>query len=377
MPTLPRYVQQRVSPSGDITYRFSPSKNLVDAGVVSREELGSDFKLVKQIVKGYNKVIDDWRDTMSQLITIKDNSTVKDLCDLYYMSNDFSMLRDSTKVDYKYFLGILCDTMGNTKYQNVSSKVAKAAYETWVKRGVSFANHVCTVSSRVFNYAIQMEHAITNPFSSIKRKASEQRRVVWQNADVVTFLNTAYQTFDNRNIGLIVQMAYEWCQRMGDMRNLTWDCLDLDNRQLTLEQSKRRAKVFLPISDELMYVLVQQRKDYGFQPYVAPHPRTTAGVYSPYAMERLSKSGRAVMRLAGLAEGLRLMDLRRTGVTEMVDAGVSLPQLMSVTGHTHVSSVKPYMKHTYQSANSALTQRASCVKSSTASNIESIIHEYE
>jgi hypothetical protein len=135
--------------------------------------------------------------------------------------------------------------------------------------------------------------------------------------------------------------------------------------------------VFLPISDELMYVLIQQRKDYGFQPYVAPHPRTTAGVYSPYAMERLSKAGRAVMRLAGLAEGLRLMDLRRTGVTEMVDAGVSLPQLMSVTGHTHVSSVKPYMKHTYQSANSALTQRASCVKSSTASNIESIIHEYE
>jgi len=30
---------------------------------------------------------------------------------------------------------------------------------------------------------------------------------------------------------------------------------------------------------------------------------------------------------------------------------------MSVTGHNHVASVKPYMKHTYTSANNALTQR--------------------
>jgi len=63
------------------------------------------------------------------------------------------------------------------------------------------------------------------------------------------------------------------------------------------------------------------------------------------------------MRLAELTEELRLMDLRRTGVTQMVEAGVSLPQVMAVTGHNHVSSVKPYVKHTFVSANNALTQR--------------------
>jgi len=52
-------------------------------------------------------------------------------------------------------------------------------------------------------------------------------------------------------------------------------------------------------------------------------------------------------------------------VTQMIDKGVPLPQVMSVTGHTHVSSVKPYMKHTYASANSALTQRNVSVQSST------------
>tara|TARA_R110000803_G_scaffold8627_3_gene27692 strand:+ start:1835 stop:2968 length:1134 start_codon:yes stop_codon:yes gene_type:complete len=377
MTSLPRYVQRNVSPSGGTSYRFNPPQNLVDAGVVSRKAIGTNMRDVTRIAKEFNKSIDVWRDDMSQTLKIKDSSTVKDLCDIYYISNDFSMLRDTTKVDYKYFLGILCDSVGNRKYKTVTSKVAKAAYESWVRRGVSFANHVCTVSSRVFNYAIQMEHTHINPFTNVKRKTLAQRKVVWSNANVISFLETAYTTFGHRNIGLIVQMGYEWCQRMGDMRNLTWDSLDLNNRQLTLEQSKRRAKVYLPISDELMHVLTQQRKDYGFQPYVAPHPRPVVGVYSPYAMERLSKVGRSVMRLAGLPEELRLMDLRRTGVTEMVDAGVSLPQVMSVTGHTHVSSVKPYMKHTYQSANSALTQRGTCVKSNAVSDIESIKHEYK
>ena len=77
------------------------------------------------------------------------------------------------------------------------------------------------------------------------------------------------------------------------------------------------------------------------------------------------------MRLAKLDEELRLMDLRRTGVTQMVDRGVPLPQIMSVTGHTHVASVKPYMKHTFESANNALTQRNMSVHLSETNNIES------
>ena len=61
------------------------------------------------------------------------------------------------------------------------------------------------------------------------------------------------------------------------------------------------------------------------------------------------------------------MDLRITGVTQMIEAGVPMPQVMSVTGHTHVSSVQPYMKHTYRSANSALTARQGYVESNAVS----------
>ena len=41
--------------------------------------------------------------------------TVKKLIDEYYLSSDFNMLADKTKVDYKYFLGVMLDTSVDTK----------------------------------------------------------------------------------------------------------------------------------------------------------------------------------------------------------------------------------------------------------------------
>ena len=171
---LPRYVQKRES--GE--YRYNPPQNLVDAGVVTRKTFGTDLQEVRKLVREDNKAIDEWRDTQSQVFVITEKSTVKDLIELYYMSNDFNMLRDTTKVDYKYFLSIVCDKIGTVKYKNVTTKVAKGVYEEWVLRGVSLANHTATCASRVFNYAIEMEHAILNPFSNIKRKAVKRRKVV-------------------------------------------------------------------------------------------------------------------------------------------------------------------------------------------------------
>jgi len=289
--------------------------------------------------------------------------TVQQLIDKYYTSNDFKMLRDRTKKDYQYFLGVMCDSFGDVNFDKLTSKQAKHAYEEWVERGISFSNHICTVSSIVYRYAIDMEYTKVNPFASVKRKTPIQRKVVWTESDVRNFLDTAYSEFQWRSLGLIVHMAYEWCQRLGDMRLLTWDNFDLDERKLYLEQSKRRAEVTLPIEDDLLEMLVQQEQDFGFQPYVVPRTTPVQGQYHPYSMERLSKAGRAVMRQAGLSEELRLMDLRRTGTTQMVEAGVPMGQIMSVTGHSNPQSVKPYMKNTFASANNALTTRKAHGKS--------------
>ena len=282
---------------------------------------------------------------------------LRKLVRLYLQSPEFNRLRDQTKLDYKRFLNVLTDTLGDTSASVVTNKDAKLAYEEWVKRGVHLANHVAVVSGRVYRYGQDMEYVKHNPFSLVNKISTPSRDVTWTEDQVRIFLDVAYGDFVYRNVGLIVQMSYEWCQRVGDMRVLEWRCIDVDKKRLDLVQSKRGAVVHLPISDSLVEMLKEQKNDFDFQTYVAPMPSPYKGEYKPFSMEGLSKIGRKIMRQAELPEELRLMDLRRTGTTEMVEAGVPLPQIMSVTGHANPQSVKPYIKNTYLSANSALTAR--------------------
>ena len=294
---------------------------------------------------------------------------INDLVQKYYLSNDFNSLVDKTKVDYQYCAKVLLETnvdgksLSTISLSKMTGAIARRAYEQWLSRGIYQANAITSVARKVYSYGMEMGYAESNPFATYKRKPTHVRRTVWTKEQVIQFLDVAYSDFQYRNVGLIVQMAYEWCQRIGDMRLLQFTNIDFDKSVLNLQQSKRRSVVHLPISLDLLKMLVQQRDEYGFQPYVAPYPTPMKGVYSPYAIQRLSKVARKVIKEAGLPDELRISDLRRTGTTEMVEAGVPMGQIMSVTGHANPQSVKPYMKNTYASAENALTLRDNYIKS--------------
>jgi len=280
-----------------------------------------------------------------------------ELVDDYKKSLDYKDLRQETKAQYDYHFRLLTEHFGTKRLNRITPLMAKKAYNKWCERGVSFANHIVAVARVLFNHGVRMEIVDSNPFDKIRRRTTKPRRTVWQKEHIQSFLEVAYSDFNTRNIGLIAQMAYEWCQRLGDMRLLTWDNIDFEKQKVDIEQSKRRAEVSLPISDELFEMLKEQEADFGFQPYVAPRPYPLNGKYEPYTMYKLPLHAKKVMKSAKLPEDLRLSDLRRTGTTEMVQAGVGIGQIMSVTGHANPQSVKPYMKHTYDSANYALTKR--------------------
>ena len=51
---LPRYMYKRYTPKGDRTFRFSPPRQLIDSGIVSRKELGKDFNEAKKVADENN-----------------------------------------------------------------------------------------------------------------------------------------------------------------------------------------------------------------------------------------------------------------------------------------------------------------------------------
>jgi len=296
---------------------------------------------------------------------LKETHTIEAACDFYMRTPKYHALSLRSKKDYDYNLLRVCKTkvqndkqLGNIKLRDLRFKHATVAYDKWQTNvGIRQANYMATCLSIVLNTAIRHEALVTNPVTLVQRTRDKVRKVRWTDAQVVTFLDTAYSQWKWRSIGLIIHMAYEWAQRVGDMRTLQWSNIDLDTKTLDLEQSKRRAEVRLPIDDDLCRMLSEQKDTFGFQLYVAPAVEPQGSAYKPYASGDIHKLVNEVKAHAGLPPEITAMDLRRTGITQLVEGGVDTFGIMQVSGHSNPQSVKPYLVNTLTGSTKALANR--------------------
>tara|TARA_B110000902_G_scaffold138275_1_gene159869 strand:+ start:54 stop:977 length:924 start_codon:yes stop_codon:yes gene_type:complete len=298
-------------------------------------------------------------------IQIKPTSTFAQACNSYRGSSSYCSLKYKSQKDYANNLTKACATkvsgnlmLGNLKLKDVRYKYLTVAYEYWLTNsGIRAANYISTCVSIILNYSIKHEAIPHNPMALVKKVKTKPRKVMWQPEHVTLFLDTAYNNFRWRSIGLIVHMSYEWGQRVGDMRTLKWESIKFDEKRMDLEQSKRGVDVHLPISDNLIRMLAQQKEDFDFQDYVAPRTEPKAGTYSHYTIDEIHILINEVKDEANLPQELQARDLRRTAITEMVEAGVDLVGIMQVSGHQSPQSVKPYLVNTYSGASNALERR--------------------
>jgi len=293
----------------------------------------------------------------------KQSATLEEVVDFYRNSDAYRRLSSSSQKDYDNHLSatLITEVEGKPlrgyRCKNLKVRHITQAYDQWLQIGTRTANYRRSVLSAAWKHAMRYDVMIHNPISLVQTVAEKPRRVHWTREQVSIFLDTAYSDFRWRSIGLIVHMAYDWGQRIGDIRLLTWDSIDLNECRIDMTQSKRNAEVHLPISADLCQMLRQQKEDFGFQQYVVPRVKPRAGAYTPYDKEEVSLYINDILDEANLPKELTAMDLRRTAVTEMMEGGVDLAGIMQVTGHQNAASVKPYMVNTFSGASKALAAR--------------------
>ena len=78
------------------------------------------------------------------------------------------------------------------------------------------------------------------------------------------------------------------------------------------------------------------------------NPNTASSINAPF---------KKLLVEANLPKDLRIGDLRKTAITEMVEAGVDQTGILPVSGHKSLASLNPYMKPTLKGATSALERR--------------------
>jgi hypothetical protein len=63
------------------------------------------------------------------------------------------------------------------------------------------------------------------------------------------------------------------------------------------------------------------------------------------------------MKATDLPKDLRMADMRRTVISELLNAGVPLTNVMSMSGHSTPQSLTPYLVHSLTSATLAQNMR--------------------
>lgn len=298
-------------------------------------------------------------------IELKHNSTFETACSYYMRSKSFCALTTSSQKKYMSNLKVACRTkvqgnkiLGRLPVKDIRYAHLNTAYDTWLDKGTRAANYISTNVSIVLNDCIRHSIIPQNLMALVPKLKCKPRRTVWTFDQVKLFLNTAYSDFKWRSIGLICHILYESGQRVGDIRLLKWDSVDLVAQRMDIRQNKRGVDVHLSIGDTLTKVLQKQKEEYdGLSEYVAPRTVARAGNYSCYEEDEISKLFKQVKQEVNLSNELQARDLRRTAVVEMSEVGVDWIGIKQVTGHQSHQSLVPYLVNTFSGAKDAQERR--------------------
>jgi len=353
-----KYTKKITLKDGSTVYRFSPPEEVRKAGVVASKTF-TDGRAARYEIPRLLEKIAAYRKGYIKEGNVGPTSKIKHIINYYLLSKQFASLAGSSQIKYEAeLLKVSSLWVGDLPINKLTAKLCNEVYEHWVsEHSVARANERARLFSVVLNFARSLDLINDNPMGKVKKLKHEPSTPIWKQDQVELFLDTAFKDFKWRNVGLLVMMCYEWAQRPTDICHLTWDKVDLVGAKVSIKQSKRGAEVFLPIDEPLLSMLKQQKEDWDFQKLVVPHHRISDNAYVPLTPVTFGPILRSIKTACGLPEDLKIGHLRKTAINEFVAAGVDSTGIMQVTGHKNISSLNPYMRHTYNGAKTAQASR--------------------
>jgi len=201
------------------------------------------------------------------------------------------------------------------------------------------ANRVLSLLSMMFNLAEfwELRPDGSNPCRHIRKFKEDPREYFLseEEADrLLTVLREAEKTqvVSKYVVAAIRLLIHTGC-RLGEIRTLKWEYVDLDNGQLNLPDSKTGAKIVY-LSEAAALILVSLKR-------VEDNPYVIVGNKLGTPWVNMEKPWLKLRALAGLG-GVRMHDLRHTFASRAVSKGYSLPVIGGLLGHKSTATTARY-----------------------------------
>ena len=177
------------------------------------------------------------------------------------MSDDFTSLSESSKRRYSQLLDIIengygqAPALGDYTLKVIGRKDARAWYRRLreppregERPRLDQANKAVVIARVLWAFALNEELVTDNVWKGWRLKGVAKNVTNWTVEQYQTFVCTADE-LGYTALGTAAMLAFELCQREGDVLRLPWT--SLDGNEITVRQSKTGATVVQPFSPEL------------------------------------------------------------------------------------------------------------------------------
>jgi integrase len=281
--------------------------------------------------------------------------TVADLC-ARFESEYLPRKRPSTQTTYRQQIAAeIIPALGRLKVVNVAFADIDGVHRAITKRGRPYrANRVLALLSRIFTMAVRWHMRPDNPCKGIERNQEHKRRR-YLSADELTRLIKALDDYRDQQSADIIRLLLLTGARRGEALQARWQDFDLSSGtwRKPAATTKQQSEHQVPLSDAAQKLLtgLRQRTAKG-EEWVFP--------VADGSHRRDVKDAWATICRAANIDGARVHDLRHTYASVLASAGLSLPIIGQLLGHTTPTTTARYA-HLFDDPLRAAAERAGAI----------------
>lgn len=259
--------------------------------------------------------------------------TMHGLVDAYRNTEEFKQRAESSKRSYRAYLAMIEAKFGKMSLKALQDPRARGVFKDW-RDGMAAtprkADYAWAVLARVLAVAKDRGKIAVNVCEKGGRIYTGNRKdVIWTDDQVAAFAAKA-----PRHLRQVMNLALWTGQRQGDLLTMKWTAYD--GRHIRVSQAKTDARVSIPIHATLRAELDATSDRTG------TILKTTDG--TPWTSSGFRASWRKACAKAGV-KGVTFHDLRGTAVVALALSGCTVPEIVSITGHSLADAEAILNKH--------------------------------
>ena len=346
MADKPRYLI-RVEKAGRVYWYWQPSSEFRRLGWAPRrlvEEPGGPS--IEAQAAALNRELDGWQRTKgpASVRLAARRGTIAWLIGELHDSDEWRRLATRTRRDYERHLDAIQGLWGNLPIAAVTARVVYGYRQKLAQKGTPRqSNYRLQVLRLLLEHARRIGEIEVNPAQRFRSFPLQRREQVWTDAEIDRFCHVA-----DTPIALAMQLAIWTGQRQGDVLRMTWG--NIADGWIELRQGKTGRRLSIPIARQLALILKE-----------APRRGLTivaSATGRPYREDHFRHRWLDTANRAGI-KGKAFIDLRRTAVCRLAEAGCTIPEIAAITGHSVEDTARildTYLRPTRAQAKAAITK---------------------